>query len=337
MVNNSWGSGMAVDEKMAHRMIEDSAELGLDMFHIDAGWFRGVGDWYPNPKKFPNGIAAIADDARRHGLEFGLWVDWSQAGVDTNPGALNINDPTTRDWLTTTPPPDWKPGEFRGLTIDLGVPAAEIWARRELARMVRNYHLGMLEHDGYLVAKGCDHNDHPHAPPGGSHLTVSGDLYEAHGSNDTDVSYHAVNAYYEIYAGLREEFPGLLLEMCNDGGRMVDFGSAAHGDYFSITDTYDPLSNRRAFYDASHVLPAAMLECYIEKWPAPRIENLRYMLRSGMMGWMTIMFDTTQLTSEQHAAAKEEFRIYRTKLRGFIRDAELYHISARPDGVMALS
>ena len=41
---------------------------------------------------------------------------------------------------------------------------------------------------------------------------------------------------------------------------MVDFGSAAHGDYFSITDTYDPLSNRRAFYDTSHVLPAAMLE-----------------------------------------------------------------------------
>jgi alpha-galactosidase len=47
---------------------------------------------------------------------------------------------------------------------------------------------------------------------------------------------------------------------------------------------------------------------------------------------MTIMFDTTQLTPEQHAAAKEEFRIYKTELRGFIRDAELYHISERPDG-----
>src|ERR1700736_350574 len=43
MVNNSWGSGMAVDETVAGRMIVDSAQLGLEMFHLDAGWFRGVG------------------------------------------------------------------------------------------------------------------------------------------------------------------------------------------------------------------------------------------------------------------------------------------------------
>jgi alpha-galactosidase len=60
-------------------------------------------------------------------------------------------------------------------------------------------------------------------------------------SNSTDVSYHAVRSYYSIYEQLRRQHPGLLLEICNDGGRMVDFGSAAHGDYFSITDSYDPL------------------------------------------------------------------------------------------------
>ncbi len=64
-------------------MIRDSAELGVEMFHIDAGWFRGVGDWYPDPKKFPHGLAAIADDAHRHGLKFGIWVDWTQAALDT--------------------------------------------------------------------------------------------------------------------------------------------------------------------------------------------------------------------------------------------------------------
>ena len=53
MVNNSWGTGMAVDDGLARRMIRDSAELGLEMFHIDAGWFRGVGDWYPDPHKLP--------------------------------------------------------------------------------------------------------------------------------------------------------------------------------------------------------------------------------------------------------------------------------------------
>jgi alpha-galactosidase len=193
----------------------------------------------------------------------------------------------------------------------------------------------MLEHDGYLVAQGCTREDHPHAPPNKSTMQVThqwgGDFVLA--DNSTDVSYHAVKAYYDIYGKLRREHPGLLFEICNDGGRMVDFGSAAHGDYFSITDTYDPLSNRRAFFDTSHLLPAAMLESYVEKWPTPKIDNFLYMLRSGMMGWTTIMLDTTVWTAEQHEAARKAFALYKEQLRPLIRDADLYHVSERPDGV----
>jgi alpha-galactosidase len=152
-------------------------------------------------------------------------------------------------------------------------------------------------------------------------------------SNSTDVSYQAVRSYYSIYEQLRRQHPGLLLEICNDGGRMVDFGSAAHGDYFSITDSYDPLSNRRAFYDTSFVLPAAMLETYEQKWPTPRLENFLYELRSGMMGWFTVMQDTNAWTAEQHAAARQAIKFYKTNLRPLIRQAELFHISPRPDGV----
>ncbi|HKW16004.1 MAG TPA: alpha-galactosidase [Terriglobales bacterium] len=335
IVNNSWGGGMKVDDELARRMIADAASLGIDMFHMDAGWFRGVGDWYPNPQKFPHGLATIADDAHEHGMKFGLWVDWTQAGLSTEPGALNARDPKVRDWMVTDLPKDWQPEPFKGQTIDIGVPEAKEWAQHEVERIVNDYHLDMLEHDGYLVAHGCDRTDHPHAPPDPLNKCVykSWGAYWVDSSNSTDVSYHAVRAYYDIYSKLRKEHPGLLFEICADGGRMVDFGSAAHGDYFSITDTYDPLSNRRAFYDTSHVLPAAMLESYVEKWPTPRVENFRYMLRSGMMGWLTIMMDTTTWSTEQHAEAKQEIDLYKKELRPLIRDADLYHISPRPDGV----
>jgi hypothetical protein len=335
VVNNSWGGGMDVNQEIALRMIRDSAEMGVDMFHIDAGWFRGVGDWYPNPQKFPNGLAVIAEDAHKHGLKFGLWVDWTQAGLSTEAGALNARDPKVRDWMVTDLPADWKPEPFKGQTIDLGVPQAKQWAQHEVERIVTDYHLDMLEHDGYLVAHGCDRTDHPHAAPDPLNKCVykSWGAYWVDSSNSTDVSYHAVRAYYDIYSTMRHHHPGLLFEICNDGGRMVDFGSAAHGDYFSITDTYDPLSNRRAFYDTSHVLPAAMLESYVEKWPTPRIENFRYMLRSGMMGWLTIMTDTNAWSPDQHTEAKKEIDVYKKELRSLIRDASLYHVSPRPDGV----
>jgi alpha-galactosidase len=334
-VNNTWGGGMAVNEENAQAMMRDAAKLGLEMAHVDAGWFRGVGDWYADPQKFPHGMAALADYAHKLGLRFGLWVDWTQAALDTPPGALNARDPQVRDWMVTDLPADWKPEPFKGQTIDLGVPAAKQWAQREVERIVSDYHLDMLEHDGYLVAQGCDRDDHPHAPPDNWKKCVykAWGSYWVESSNSTDVSYHAVHAYYDIYSQLRKDHPGLLLEACNDGGRMVDYGTAAHVDYFSITDTYDPLSNRRAFYDASFALPPAMLESYVEKWATPRIENFRYMLRSGMMGWLTVMIDTNTWTEEQHRVAAEEIRLYKGRLRPLIRDADLYHISARPDGV----
>jgi alpha-galactosidase len=336
LTNNSWGSGMAVDEALARRMIVDSRALGLEMFDLDAGWFRAVGDWHANPEKFPHGLAALSDFAHQQGLKFGMWVDWAQAGVSNERGALTVHDPKVRDWLVADPPPDWKHSEpFKGITIDLGVPAAHDWAAAELERLVSENHLDLLEHDGYLVAQGSSREHPPSAPPDAGTLRQYEDagFQWVDASNATDVSYHATRAYYDLLLRLRERHPNLLLEICNDGGRMVDFGSAAHGDYFSITDTYDPLSNRRAFFDASHVLPPAMLESYVEQWPTPTLDAFRYMLRSGMLGWFTLMTDSSRWTAEQHAAARAEFALYRRDLRPLIRAADLYHISERPDGV----
>lgn len=331
---NSWGSAMAISEAQARRMIDDAHRLGFEMFHLDAGWFRAVGDWRPDPEKFPHGIAALADYAHQRGMKFGLWTDWSQAGTSTAKGALNVADPRVRDWLTTDPPPGWKPAEFKGITIDLGVAAAQAWATAETNRIVHDYHVDMLEHDGYVVAEGCDRSDHPHAPidPAKTRRYSDDDFLWVDSSNSTDVSLHATRAYYAIQAALRRRHPGLLLEICNDGGRMVDFGSAAHGDYFSMVDSYDPVSNRQAFYDASHVLPPAMLEAYVKAWPTPRIGNFRYMLRSGMMGWLTVMIDTNRWTPQQHAAAAREIAFYKSTLRPLIRSADLYHVGPRPDG-----
>ena len=58
-----------------------------------------------------------------------------------------------------------------------------------------------------------------------------------------------------------------------------------------------------------------MLESYVEKWPTHSIENFRYMLRSGMMGWFTIMLDTTSWSTEQHTAARQEIDLYKKELR----------------------
>jgi hypothetical protein len=76
-----------------------------------------------------------------------------------------------------------------------------------------------------------------------------------------------------------------------------------------------------------------MLESYVRDWPAPQIENFRYMLRSGMLGWFSLMQGTDGWSAQQRAEARAQFALYKSALRPLIREADLYHVGARPDGV----
>jgi alpha-galactosidase len=317
LVNNSWGSGMAVDESLAKKMIDDSAELGLELFHIDAGWFRAVGDWRADEKKFPHGLAAVADAAHKKGLKFGLWVGWTQGGHlgGSDPTILSVFNPPMKDWFTHDYKPDWKTSEFTGADVCLGELKARDWCLNTLRRIVKENKLDLLEHDQRMIVDKCIRTNHLHT------------------SSSADVAYHASRGYYQVYDTLRAENPNLLFEDCVNGGHTVDYGIVRRTHYISITDVYDPLSNRQAFYDASYALPPSMCECYIENHPGTNLANFKYMLRSGMMGWCTIMLDMSKWNAEQRAAAKRQFELYKTQLRPLIAHGNLYHVSRRPDGI----
>jgi len=314
VVNNSWGSGLAVDEAMARHMIDDSAALGVELFHIDAGWFRAVGDWYPDPGKFPHGLAPVSDYAHSKGMLFGLWVGWTQGGTESRGmETLAVTNPKQRDWFTHDYPANWKPSAFTGATVCLGDAPARAWCLNELRRIVTSCKLDLLEHDQFMIVDQCDRTDHGHTTSPG------------------DIAYHAARGYYSVYDQLRKEYPHLLFEDCVNGGHTVDFGIVRRVHYISITDTYDPLSNRRAFYDASYPLPPSMCECYIENQPGPSLATFKTMLRSGMMGWCTLMCDTRAWSDEQHNAARRQIEIYKKWIRPLINHGNLFHISSRPD------
>lgn len=316
LVNNSWGSGMGVTESLTKTMIDECADLGMEIYHVDAGWFKGVGDWHINPGKFPNGLAKTSDYARSKGLRFGLWTGWTQGGAarDAGPDVMSVFNPEQKSWFGHDYPDDWRTGPFTGATCCLGCKEARDWSLRELRRMVKEYKLDLLEHDQQMVLADCGREGHGHIP-----------------GDTMDTSRAAANGYYAVYDQLRKENPGLLFEDCVNGGRMVDFGAAKRAHYICATDAYDPWSLRASFYDASFPLPASMLEAYIANHPGSTLANFKFMLRSGMMGWCTIMLDTSKWTPEQREAGKKEFARYKQQLRPFIANGNLYHVLPRPD------
>ena len=62
------------------RQADKAAQLGVEYFCLDAAWYPvkdnfadGLGNWYPDPKKFPNGIEELSEHVRKLGMGFGLW------------------------------------------------------------------------------------------------------------------------------------------------------------------------------------------------------------------------------------------------------------------------
>ncbi len=80
---NTWEAeyfGVSHDSVVA--MARAAHAVGVEMIVLDDGWFgerhdatSSLGDWTPNPTKFPFGIRGLAADVRAEGILFGLWIE----------------------------------------------------------------------------------------------------------------------------------------------------------------------------------------------------------------------------------------------------------------------
>ncbi len=73
---NSWAAmNIHVNEERIIATAEKAAEIGLELFVIDDGWQVALGDWTPDPVKFPHGLKPVVDKVKSLGMDFGLWVE----------------------------------------------------------------------------------------------------------------------------------------------------------------------------------------------------------------------------------------------------------------------
>jgi alpha-galactosidase len=95
-LSNTWGDrsrDLRINSDFMKAEIEAGAKLGVDVIQIDDGWqkgftinsARGTGGvwtgywnqdpnfWQPDPKRFPQGLRPLVEQAASHGMKFGLW------------------------------------------------------------------------------------------------------------------------------------------------------------------------------------------------------------------------------------------------------------------------
>ena len=322
LANNTWSPReirFDINENKARAMIDCCRDLGIELFEVDAGWFTTAGDWNIDRKKFPNGIRQLSEYAHSKGIKFGLWIAWTHgtAHRSSGPNVLSPFNPIQKTWFTHDYAPYWRRRvPWEGAPVCLGCPQARDWCLKLLRQIITDYRLDVMRQDQICVVEDCSRQGHDHI------------------ANDpVDVTRAAAIGYYEIYDQLRSEYPALLFEGCNGGGRMADFGFLKRVHYYQLEDSYVPINTRRAFYDASFPFPQTMMLQWIRRGPVDEARTaFKYRLRSAMLGCCSIQMDITRWNLWQREAAKYEFGLYKQQLRPLIASANLYHILPRPDG-----
>ena len=70
------------DDATLRELAVQAAALGVERFVLDDGWFpgrpnddSGLGDWWPDPVKYPQGLRPLITHVLGLGMGFGLWVE----------------------------------------------------------------------------------------------------------------------------------------------------------------------------------------------------------------------------------------------------------------------
>lgn len=309
---NSWeATYFAVEAQSQLALARIAAELGVETFVVDDGWFvgrdddtAGLGDWTPDPAKFPAGFDTFIADVRALGLNFGLWVE----PECVNPkSSLYAEHP---DWVYSVDGRPLTPVRNQYL-LDLGRPEVAEFVHSAVDGLLRRYDIDYLKWDF----------NRPRTEPGRSGGVGPLDLDGAHVAN-----------LHRIYERLRRDHPGVLIEACAGGGARTDLAMAARADVFWPSDNTGPLDRLAIQYGFLHANAPHLLSSWVTDAPGlfdsrPRSLAFRFVL--AMAGVLGIGADIRAWTAAERAEAAGWIARYK-EIRDVVTHGEVYLIGG-PD------
>src|SRR5215471_3219827 len=135
---DSWAYNADIDEQTLRQNAQIAATMGIELFVVDLGWARALGDWREDPRKFPSGLATFSDYVHSLGMKFGLHFAFAEAMADS-PVLLEH--------------PDWAASEsnnyFNALSLCLSHQPVRDWVIQQALAIIDNYHVDYVLQDGH--------------------------------------------------------------------------------------------------------------------------------------------------------------------------------------------
>jgi alpha-galactosidase len=287
---NTWGYGQDINDVQQLAAIERCADMDVEVVVLDLGWAAQIGEWRAHPVKFPQGLAPLADRAHQLGMKFGVHIPLAQANVSSPVAQVHP------DWLTHT-----CDDYFGAAPLCLGHQPCREWLIGEIVRIIDEYHLDYIVHDGEDMVKLCTKTTHTHEP---------GDSNYANSVRGLDV----------VIQTLRELRPNVVWENCEDGGCMLTYKMARNYHSTITVDNIATYATRQGVYGASYPFSPRYSVRYMQDDPTP------YTLRSAIFGGPLILMQAiTEWDETQIAQTRQAIAEYKA-LRGLVQNAKIIHL-----------
>ena len=286
-----------------------AAEVGVERFVLDDGWFRGrrndragLGDWYVDPAVWPDGLDPIIDVVAGLGMQFGLWVE---------PEMINLDSDLARAH------PEWifRAGGREGISsryqyvLDLGHPEAYAYIAGCLHDLLDTYPISYVKWDHNRVVIEAGHT--PAGAPG--------------------VHAHTL-AVYRLMDELKLRHPGLEIESCAGGGGRIDLGIIERTDRVWPSDCIDALERQQIQRYTQLLLPPELIGTHLgdsEAHSTHRRHHLGFRAATALWGHMGIEWDLTAASPGKQAEVRRWVTLHKS-LRPLLHTGDVF-VGDHPD------
>jgi len=309
LVNNWEATYFKFDEIKLYDIAKEAAELGVEMFIMDDGWFgkrdndkSSLGDWFVNEKKLQGGLAPLVDKINALGLKFGIWFE------------PEMISPISELYEAH---PDWcihitgreKTKSRNQLVLDM--------SRKEVRDYLFDVMSAVLDSANIEYIK-WDFN-RPLTEIGNDILLPE---------RQKELPHRYMLGLYELLERLIKAYPHVLLEGCASGGGRFDPAMLYYSPQIWTSDDTDAIERIGIQFGTSIVYPASSMGAHVSAVPnhqAGRITSLKTRGDIAMSGVFGYELDLCKFTDEEKEIVKKQIIDYK-KYAGTVLYGDLYRI-----------
>ena len=290
LINNWEATYFDFNEDKLFEIASSAKEDGVELFVLDDGWFgtrsgerSGLGDWYANTDRLPDGIQGLANRIEKIGMKFGLWFELEMVNEDSD---LFREHP---DWVIQTPNRKRSHGRNQ-FVLDFSRVEVVDYIYEMVSKILSTSKVSYIKWDMNRCITECYSEVLP-------------------ANRQGEVFHRYILGVYDLYERLTMEFPHILFESCASGGGRFDPGMLYYAPQCWTSDDSDAIERIKIQYGTSFVYPISSMGAHVSVAPNHQLfrnSSLETRGNVACFGAFGYELDLTKLTKEEHEMVRAQ-------------------------------